>query len=606
VSRVAHRISIPILALFALVLIAYPLRSTAVSAAPSGRHCKTVIKHGKKHRVCSRGAKPGTPTPTPTATPTPTLPPPDYAAQAQTLVNGYHAAATDDARLQVLEAIMAALHVTVYGPDAKPVVQGAGGPTDPAFVELELQQMAAHLQAGDTTDLADLAHDLALLGVDTSNGGPASADAFAAGLEAAVAQAMAHQQSLVSLPLLLVRELGLRHSPSVDLAQSVPASQIRLDPLQRYLVSASLLIPWAQGSSTVRDRLRPAQTEAGWAFGGGTYGPSPLVTALGQLLPAGPPKLSDVAGWFTAQFLKTSFFDIHPEIEQPLRTAYGPPGQPDDTEGLGGKALTFKLYADIPSGGFGHVDTCVKEFALLGSSAICNTYNLSGLDVNWKYSEIQPYGVLAPDPNGVIVGSYAPVVSGYATIVFTPNNDPLPGIGAKKTVMGAMTTSPQLAKRLGITDPKLAALIDGQYAGQQFPWSVLYHKPRGFKFDGLHWHVTDNLGVGYPDSTSDYTISGRICGADPKGLWQLTIQEDDNWPVFGHFQFHGSYQVDWVPGNRFPIHGNLGQQEMDTSVILSGPDPRVGAIIRTKDGMATPALQGVHASISEDTACPDD
>jgi hypothetical protein len=230
------------------------------------------------------------------------------------------------------------------------------------------------------------------------------------------------------------------------------------------------------------------------------------------LLPGGPPPtLQSVSGWLTPQWLKTVHFDIYPEINEPLASHYGPAHDGDG--GLGGHVITFRLYAALPDSGVRWPLDCAAELALLHAAGLCNLNTLSGTAVSWDLSSITPYAnTFDPDPNGVIAGSYAPAAGTDATVLYYPKNELLPGFGVEKTATGVVTASPHLADRITGLDPKLGAMLDAEYANQQFPWTVSYHQPRGFKFS-VHeqWYFS---AAHYSQTTDDY-ITAHVCGSTP-------------------------------------------------------------------------------------------
>jgi hypothetical protein len=337
-----------------------------------------------------------------------------------------------------------------------------------------LQAMAARDAAGARSDLGDLGHDLALLGIKDSAGKPLSADTLAAALESGIRDAVAHPDRPTSLAPLLIRELGRSHSPSVDLASNVPAAQIQLDPVQRYLLSADILIPWAVGNAPARQaRLAPRDAVTGWLFGGGAAGASPIQQAVQSAATVPPPiSLADVALWFKAQAFKNFMMDIHPQIDQPLETHYGPAHDGDG--GLGGKQLDFQLHAAVPALTLGNQAACVKEMSLILYGNVCTLNSLTGMAVDWDTSSITPYGTLNSGIGGV--------GNDRDDVRFTPKTEALPGIGVLKVAAGVVTASPHVARYLDVTDPRLAALVDAEYANQQFPWKVSYHEAAGLSF----------------------------------------------------------------------------------------------------------------------------
>lgn len=445
---------VPVLVGLTAVPRGIPHAAAAISAKQS---CKVVRSHGKKQKVCK-----------PAST---------YSVQAGKLVAAYFKATTDDARVQALEGMMSALHVTVYGSNGTVVVHGAGTQSDPFMVEVLLQLMAHRTQMGDTSDLTDLAHDLASIGIADTAGKPLTADVLGHGIESGIKAAASAPERSTSLAPLLVRDLGLHDSPAADLATNVPANQVQLDPIQRFLVASDILIPWAAANGPTARAARASTLT--WLFGGGAQGPSPVEQAV-QAVSAQARSLSldDVLRFYKAQAIKTYWFDIHKVMDGPiLQTHYGP--KHDGDGGLGGKWLTFDLHADVPrdSGTFLGGLACDKQMALLGLDSICNMHDLNFMHVDWSNTDsIQPYGTLS------FVNRSSDVGNGESMATFYPNTEPVPGLGPEKIAAGVITAKPQLARRLDISDPKLAALVDAQYGPYEFPWKVSYHETPALTF----------------------------------------------------------------------------------------------------------------------------
>jgi hypothetical protein len=507
----------------ALLLVAtLPLHtSSPASAAPATT--STCPKHGATHLTTCRTKSTPTPKPKPSSTPTAT----DYAKAASALVTAYAHAPADTGRLAALEAMMKALHVAVYGAADAPVVPGAGTKSDPLLVEVELEAMVAARGGGRTSTTADLAHDLVTAGVHDTAGAALPTDALNAAIARGITQAQTAPRSPASLAPLLIKQLGLQRSPAVDLSKTTTGSTVTLDPIQRYLISAAILIPWAQsasGSAVFHRHAIAAQAAPGWLFGGGTNGPSPIEEALRELLPSGPPpSLPNVAEWLNAQIMKSAIFDFHPEDGEMQATHYGPAHTGDD--GLGGRGLTFSLEGRLSSVWASFRD-CAKEMALQMDASLCGNLDLNGTPVVWNDDSIKPYGTLTPETelNGA-----------YAKLGFAPHSEAVPGVGTLKVAAGSITASPLIAEHLGIKDPTFAHALDAAYANQTFLWKVSYHQPRGFKFSGLtisyhldHPMVVNNMYWSSDDVTT--TFSGHLCGSDPAhGHWQIHVHTDDNW-----------------------------------------------------------------------------
>ena len=93
----------------------------------------------------------------------------------------------------------------------------------------------------------------------------------------------------------------------------------------------------------------------------------------------------------------------------------------------------------------------------------------------------------------------------------------------------------------------------------------------GYRFSGLAYRgeVHDVVyGVSYTEVT---VVDARFCGEDPyTGVWTLTVHDDSDWPLFGHYVFHGDRQVGWVDG--WLILGGSGIGAEGHAKLVPGPD----------------------------------
>jgi hypothetical protein len=238
-----------VLAVFSLLATALPLAGSPVAASPSAasaarKVCKTVTKkvHGKKTKV--KVCKTVKPKPKPTPTP---LPP---GQEATKLVAAISRASTDDARYQAVLAVMKALHIGVYANDGSQVLPGqVFGEHDFYLYQFEVQALADALGRKQPSPLSSLVPTLAPLGV-TLRGNAIDAAALHSVLHDGISAARQDTSNPMSLEPLLVEDLGLNHSPPDDVLESQTADQLRIDPLQEFLILADMLGPRIHQAAT--------------------------------------------------------------------------------------------------------------------------------------------------------------------------------------------------------------------------------------------------------------------------------------------------------------------------------------------------------------------
>lgn len=525
------------------VLIVLPRGSFRAAAAtslapPAAKVCKTVKKHGKKKKVCT------------TVTPTPT--PHAYDQEATRLADAFSSASSGDVRYHALLAILDALHYAVYTPEGKLLDHGAGTSKDPLYFDVEAQDIANRFPNASSSDLGDVANDLALAGVQDANKQAVSADTLAQALESSVTWSAAHPNDPVSLTPLMLRQLGLHHSPAYDLAQKVPTAQIQLDPLQRFLFMADILIPRAVSTAGGHAALlhahnRPLQSasDLSWLFGGGPYGPSPPDQFLqGFFSKSSIPTLEDLAFFFKTQWLKSYHFEIRPNITDPLETHYGPPHQ--EGEGLSGKILEFDLlaYSDIFTL---NEARCTAEMFHLVDSWLCQTVSTESMKVDWDLDGLDQYGTV--NPSGYVDHS-------HSRMSFTPFDERFPGMGNLQVVTGVAHARPHIAEQFSFLPLQLRNYLVGEFSNLPFPWKVSYHDAKGITFTVPAMTVASGPAGGAPctvntscDGGALTTLSAstvHVCGS----LESTTLaQSPEQGQTVQHYT--GSSQVSTIPVNGY-------------------------------------------------------
>jgi hypothetical protein len=150
------------------------------------------------------------------------------------------------ARVKALERVMAAFHVTAMEPRTGHVVVPGAARTAydaPIMYTTELHEIAFALEKHRTLGLADVTNALNVGGYAKA-GYLITPDQLAASVEASAhAAATSHRPDSAVLSVRLLRALSLAHKVPQDLAKQLPAAQIRLDPLQMWVLVADFTLP---------------------------------------------------------------------------------------------------------------------------------------------------------------------------------------------------------------------------------------------------------------------------------------------------------------------------------------------------------------------------
>jgi hypothetical protein len=162
----------------------------------------------------------------------------------QVLAAWIYAAPNDEARYSALLKVMELLRMGVYTSEGGEVQQGAErGPGDFYYYDFELRMMAASLGRADTSwGVQQIADTLDQVGY-REDGQPFTAGQLNQILHDATNDSLAKPEEASSLVPMLVRELGLKHDPSYDLADALDVDEARFDPLQMTLILTALTLP---------------------------------------------------------------------------------------------------------------------------------------------------------------------------------------------------------------------------------------------------------------------------------------------------------------------------------------------------------------------------
>lgn len=182
---------------------------------------------------------------------------PDPSFDAAALVVEVLEAPSDEARMDAVVDVLAALHIGVYTPEGEPIVTGAErSAADFVVYDFQAEALALAVRDGDEVFLEDVVVELSETSVRTG-GPPIGTDVVAAALAKATAAAVADPADPAGYPLLLAREMGLRGPRGFDLA-SPEDGPIVLDALSAFLVEADLALPAvaAAGAPSLAARFR--------------------------------------------------------------------------------------------------------------------------------------------------------------------------------------------------------------------------------------------------------------------------------------------------------------------------------------------------------------
>jgi len=192
------------------------------------------------------------------------------------LAERWFAAASDEARRDIILDVLAGIGMGVYTTDGTPILYGAErSEDDPWLYDYEVAILASDPTTATPTSFDDLTVTLAAV-ISTADGQALTSADLADAVAAAVTTAVNDPSDPRGSALRLARELELRASGQ-DLREAVPVDA-PLEPLAAALIEWDILVPFAAAarasdpSTAMRD---------GW-----------VATAPGFVLAAGPPPVS--------------------------------------------------------------------------------------------------------------------------------------------------------------------------------------------------------------------------------------------------------------------------------------------------------------------------
>jgi hypothetical protein len=548
------------------------------------------------------------------------------------LAHRVDSAKTDAARYNAILRVMGAIKLSVYdGKTGKALVKGLDTNRYDAYLLVgEVRGVAAALGRGQSFSTADLASLLTTVLGRTADPVPTqAANELVSGL---VQVALANPKKAASVVPLLVRDLGLASDHPVDLAHAGGAEPIPLDAAQLQLIETYLLYPIVHIGSQrhVAQLRRPAARGTAVCkvlkyvlahFNPNSYlDPANAIhvvsdtlagTVGGKVAGEIAEKLKVVAAGTAQEALDAVFtvlagihgsilaWGLKLESGPPLNqgTAYGRSGLPGQ-----GNPMVFRVHAVFHDALSPQDTECLSDMGF----EMPEKPSVAGMDIAWHDEDVSgkplyEHGSLEFDLPGLSANGRTNE-DGISTVNFTPKDESAPGIGRVVTDSGGEL--PRALWGFKFKNP-LGAVTQVFFPmlGQEIRWTVVYHKPRGFRFaTPLAFPPTPSGGLNITEA-----ITAHVCGEDlyaapwegteyllesgagghkefdyPFEDWYLTrgapssptisgflrsevkVQLLEGPPVTAHVQIHGDYPADPAHENQtfdVPVEENLSCPE---------------------------------------------
>jgi hypothetical protein len=548
--------------------------------------------------------------------------PPSQAVVAKALAARVVAARTPAARYRALLGVMRALNLGVYTAKGKTALRG--GRSAFHVYKFELKGLARVLPRDRTWTVAELARDLDAVGV-RPGGKPLSGERLYAVLSGGVRAALRRPRGRFAVVPLLVRQLGLFRRPAQDLARPAAPGTARLDELQRFLVLADA----AEAAAVERRRQARFLAAAGRgaaplaeAKGAGSRGQPesatgpcsagvdvkavikigkwlvPLVKGLPNIVRAAT-ALLDIGHASTMAVM----IDIQPTRSgQVSDTHYGPAGNhPGFTEPhYPGQPLVFQVGVQSLIVNETKTDKLLLECWELAGLKLPTEGPVAGVPVNWNDLRLGDYDKLRK--HGTIVRE-DPVTGpdGLAILVFQPKEEKVPGFGERKTDIGVLQPTFKILTPFGSLLGNLPELLTPPFL--TLPWTVEYHKPRGFKFSVPHEYPPRPPNVG---STVAHVVEARVCGDEVYGVpWEGRHHYLENGSADFFPDRHEDFKS-WIftPGQLSTATDSPGFKFWFEGEITLGPPPT--ARIVAHDYLLNGPEDRVYLlPLEEDASCPE-
>jgi hypothetical protein len=399
----------------------------------------------------------------------------------QVLAAWLYAAPNDEARYHALLKVMEVLRMGVYTSEGGEVQQGAErGPGDFYLYDFELRMMAASLGREDNSwGDQQIADTLDQVGY-REDGQPFTAGQLNEILHDATNDSLDKPDEASSFLPLLVRELGLKHNPSYDLADDLDVDEARFDALQMTLILTALTLPVIAAEG-------PLETPA-----------STLIADSNGILTAQPLGITDTCGDFKGEgqelWPATKFFltavsvvsTIGKRVVGFIDVAHGSAlafsvqvkAMEDDGEGYThydhgpgdpGRNLKFRIEVRM----LDDLGETLVKCGWLATADFPPQGPISGVRVQFNpfASGLEPHGTL--DCTGMLC-SKTTDLNGIATLTFDPKSETAPyGEGIEVLSTGDIEAIAWYQSRFKNIFGTLAQFVTPK--ADMFAWGVRHH-----------------------------------------------------------------------------------------------------------------------------------
>ncbi len=561
-------------------------------------------------------------------------------------------APTDADRYRAVIAVMQALDIGVYTGAGQAVVRGAEQGADDLYLyDFEVKGIAAALGRAERWSVSDLARELSAMGLHPD--GRALAPAKLSDLlHAAVTTSLGQPEAAGSFVSLLVRELGLRHTPPVDLASgggTQALAEPRFDALQNALIILDITVAI----------LRDARATPGSADLPTTTSEAKTLGARPQAVPAPPTSAARAASgpcdfegngrsekwerlgerysglmhelhlltiafdtvldYFQAILIGTTL-DIHPASASVTNTHYGPEGNHSALLGRPNEPLVFGIQVWMPVELEDAVVACGK---LLG-----RTFPKPGpvpeVPVSWTtiYEDAAGGGYEALKTHGTIIREDTKTnADGVALLVVVPNQEQA---GIDRTRLDNIRRhDDMLIPQVDLLTPFGIALaaIPETFAPRMvpMPYSVEWHEPTRWRVEGTVTQVETYSGGGasarhtaqatfsailndLPDPASIGTLANTVnwVGTGTATVSWTTSHDDPGYHCYGTFSGTTSASAtSREDANPLRITVMIGSTPGGYCWFSNAPVGDFHNAIMSDPGIAIPAQDGAHVRVEQ-------
>jgi hypothetical protein len=424
----------------------------------------------------------------------------DQRKVARRLVRKMVAARTPSTRERAVLNIFRALRVTVVDARGRAVVRGfARSSRDPMLYDFEVRHMAARWGTGYSQNVKTLAAALRAPAFRL-NGKAISTKQFENGLRAVSVMARRRPRDVRSLPLLLVRELGLSRKRKSDLAVSMPVKRMKLDPVQQALILMNLSAAFraysparagARASQAVGDGCQVFGDWTGknlspwgkWSTGFAKVildnfkfaGKYESLVDLAKSASKGAQTLAAISDIVHA-FVMAGGIDFEIVGAHTQGTHYGPAeaDHPKAAEKPGQQMkFTIKLTSAFPE-----KESFVVKCGPLVNFKLPAEGAIPDIEVHWDRMNVGSYADL--ETRGTIEAETRTKANGTASLTFTPHDERFPGLGRVTSQRGTLHPSVDL-----YTGMQNAPGMPSDWVGlrsKTFNYTVERHEP--FIYEG--------------------------------------------------------------------------------------------------------------------------